>query len=157
MQSQAKEQNQIVGKYKIREILSDNWEEFLETMEKEGKSVRKDIIREVEKVIHCQDISRGFALYACPECDRLKQVPFTCKSRFCNCCGAKYSKDRSLNISAKLLKANHRHIVFTIPQELRKYFAHDRALLNLLFEAATDAVFFDLAVIKTRGRTISPA
>jgi hypothetical protein len=149
-------QNQIARKYTIKEILSDNWEEFLEAMEEQGKHIRKDIIDEVEKVIHCQDISRGFALYICPKCDRVKQVPFTCKSRFCNSCGAKYSKDRALNMSAKLLQGAHRHVVFTIPQELRKYFAYDRTLLNLLFEAATDTIFFDLAKL-TRGRTISPA
>lgn len=69
-------------------------------------------------------------------------VPFTCKSRFCNCCGAKYSKERALNISRKLLDCSHRHAVFTIPEELRKYFAHDRKLLNLLFQAAVNTIAF---------------
>ena len=149
-------QNEIARKYTIKEILDDNWEEFLEETEEQGKPIRKVIIDEVDKVIQCQDISRGFALYACPKCHRIKQVPFTCKSRFCNSCGAKYAKDRSLAISGKLLKGVHRHVVFTIPQELRKYFAYDRTLLNLLFEAAADTIFFGLRV-QTRGRTIFPA
>ena len=135
-------QNEIARKYTIKEIISDHWEEFLEEMEEQGKPVREVIIEEVEKVIHCQDISRGFALYECPKCNKIKQVPFTCKSRFCNCCGSRYSKDRSLSMSAKLIKGEHRHVVFTIPEELRKYFAHDRTLLNLLFEAAADTIFF---------------
>lgn len=149
-------QNKIARKYTIKEIISDHWEEFLEEMEEQGKPIRKVIIDEVEKIIHCQDIGRGFALYACPKCNKIKQVPFTCKSRFCNSCGSKYSKDRALSMSAKLLKGAHRHVVFSIPQELRKYFAHDRTLLSLLFEAAADTIFFGLSKPK-RARTISQA
>jgi len=149
-------QNQIAQKNTIKEILDEHWDGFVEAMEEEGKPIRDVIVEEVDKVIHCQDISKGFALYACPKCNKIKQVPFTCKSRFCNSCGAKYSKDRSLSISAKLLKGSHRHVVFTIPKELRKYFAHDRTLLNILFEAATDTIFFDLTG-KTSLRTIFPA
>jgi hypothetical protein len=139
-------QNKIARKYTIKEILSDNWEEFLEEMEEQGKPIREVVVDEVKKVIACQDISRGFALYGCPKCDKLKYVPFTCKSRFCNSCGGKYSKDRSLNMSAKLIDCSHRHVVLTIPQELRKYFAYDRSLLNVLFEAAANTVFFGLRV-----------
>ena len=78
----------------------------------------------------------------CPKCNHIKHVPFTCKSRFCNTCGAKYSEDRALNMSAKLLDNEHRHVVFTIAEELRPYFAHDRSLLHCLFEAVADTLFF---------------
>jgi len=111
-------------------------------MKKQGKPIRKTILDEVEKIIGCQDPKNGFTLYACPKCNVEKWVPFTCKSRFCNCCGVKYSKDRALNMSAKLLKCSHRHIVFTVPEELRKYFAYDRSLLNLLFEAAAETITY---------------
>jgi hypothetical protein len=111
-------------------------------MSKLGKPIRAVIKREVEKIIHCQDMSKGFALYECPRCRKVKFSPFTCKSRFCNCCGAKYAKDRSLSISSRLIEGAHRHLVFTIPEELRKYFAHDRSLLDLLFEAAAETIFY---------------
>ena len=119
-----------------------NWHKFLREMEKQNKPIRKTILEEVQKIIGCQDPNNGFALYTCPKCNVQKRVPFTCKSRFCNCCGAKYSKDRALSMSAKLLKCSHRHAVFTIPEELRKYFAHDRSLLNLLFEAASNTILY---------------
>jgi hypothetical protein len=45
-------------------------------------------------------------------------------------------------MSAKLLKCSHRHVVFTIPEELRRYFAFDRSLLNLLFEAAANTISY---------------
>ena len=132
--------NQMQIKYTIKEILRDNWQAFVEKMAELNKQIRETIMHEVEKVIGCQDPKNGFALYVCPECDTILHVPYTCKSRFCNTCGAKYSKDRALSMASKLLDCPHRHVVFTIPEELRKYFAHDRTLLNILFTAAADTI-----------------
>lgn len=134
--------NEIARKYTIKEIFADNWDAFVLAMNCQNRSIRRVVMREVEKVINCQDPKKGFALYVCPKCHAIKHVPFTCKSRFCNCCGAKYSKDRALNISSKLLDCSHRHVVFTLPQELRKYFALDRSLLDLLFQAAANTISF---------------
>jgi hypothetical protein len=48
-----------------------------------------------------------------------------------------------LNIGDDLIRAS-RHVVFTIAEELRPYFAHDRSLLHLLFQAVSDTLFFAL-------------
>lgn len=48
-------------------------------------------------------------------------------------CGAKYIQDRANSISSKLINCKHRHIAFTIPEELRIFFRKDRKLLHLLF------------------------
>ena len=77
-------ENKIAKKFTIKEILADNWYDFLDEMEARGKEIRETIIHEVEKIINCQDINKGFSLYQCPKCHRFKKVPFTCKSRFCN-------------------------------------------------------------------------
>jgi hypothetical protein len=130
----------MVKAYTIKEIFQDNWDDFVLEMLSQGKQIRKTILEEVDKVINCQNPDLGFALYACPTCHVQKRVPFTCKSRFCNCCGAKYSAQRALAMESVMLKSSHRHVVFTIPQQLRKYFAHNRLLLNLLFTAANDTV-----------------
>ena len=114
----------------------------MKAMAAEGKPIRTSIIRNVKRIIDCQDPKKGYALYICEKCSTFKQVYFTCKSRFCNTCGAKYSKDRALSISAKLIDSSHRHVVFTIPEELRKYFAHNRTLLNLLFQAAANTILY---------------
>jgi len=132
--------NRMVRAYTIKEIFQDNWDNFVISMAKRGKTIRPTIMEEVAKIIGCQDPKNGFALYSCPDCGVQKRVPFTCKSRFCNTCGAKYSKDRALAMSKTLLKAPHRHVVFTIPEELRPYFAKDRSLLNILFEAAAETI-----------------
>jgi len=132
--------NEIAEKYTIKEIFEDNWYDFIAEMARQNKPIRPTILQEVEKIIGCQNPDNGFALYHCPTCHVQKRVPFTCKSRFCNTCGAKYSKDRALAMSAVLLKCSHRHVVFTIPEELRKFFAYDRGLLNLLFDAAAETI-----------------
>ena len=138
--------NKMVKAYTIKEIFSDNWDNFVCEMEKQGKTIRPTIMEEVAKIIGCQDPMNGFALYSCPDCGVQKRVPFTCKSRFCNTCGAKYSKDRALAMTKTLLKAPHRHVVFTIPETLRPYFQKDRSLLNILFEAAAETIEYRLYV-----------
>jgi hypothetical protein len=132
--------NKMVKQYTIKEIFQDNWDDFVIEMAKQGKSIRPTIMDEVAKIIGCQDPNNGFALYSCPDCAVHKRVAFTCKCRFCNTCGAKYYKDRAFAMSKTLLKAPHRHLVFTIPQDLRPYFQKDRSLLNILFEAASKTI-----------------
>lgn len=55
----------------------------------------------------------------------------------CSSCGNKYNKQRETSIFLKLFKYKHRHVVFTIPEELRIYFRKDRKRLNYLFKAAS--------------------
>ena len=93
-------------------------------------------------MIHCGDFKRGYAFYICEHCSRFMVSPFRCRSRFCTSCGNLYSRKRSTAMSFKLVRTSHRHCVFTIPEELRIFFRKDRSLLNLLFKAAADAIFF---------------
>lgn len=134
--------NKMARKYTIKEIFADNWDNFVESMECEGRDIRPVIKDEVDKVIGCQELSNGYSLYFCSHCNSIKYVAFTCKSRFCSSCGAKYANDRALSISKRLIDCPHRHVVFTIPAQLRKYFALERSLLNLLFEAASGTITF---------------
>lgn len=62
------------------------------------------------------------------------------KPSFSTTCGSKESKIRATGISSMALDAHHRHIVFTIPEILRRYFIVDRKLLNLLFIATRNAL-----------------
>jgi hypothetical protein len=50
--------------------------------------------------------------------------------------------DRALEISSKLINCKHRHMVFTIPKELRPYFLQNYKLLDLLFKAVEDTIHF---------------
>ena len=52
-------------------------------------------------------------------------VCFTCKSRFCHKCGKKYTDDWSDKQQEMIFNVPHRHMVFTIPKELRNVFFKD--------------------------------
>jgi hypothetical protein len=122
--------------FKIKDIFADNWDAFLEL----GHPIRPAVLKNVDKIIKCGDPSMGHAIYHCDHCNSIKHVYFTCKSRFCNSCGSKYIQDRANSISSKLINCKHRHIVFTIPMELRIFFIRNRKLLNLLFEASSKTI-----------------
>lgn len=125
--------------FTIKQILKDHWSSFSSIY---AEKIRPVVSYEVNKVINCGDLSNGFTTYMCPSCHRIKLVPFRCHSRFCNTCGVAYQLDRSANISAKLFKCKHRHVVFTIPEQLREYFRKDRSLLHVLFHSAAQVISF---------------
>ena len=126
------------SKFTIKEILADHWDSFLLT----GPDVRSVVDAEVRKVIRCGDPNFGCTFYQCPDCGAYRFVPFRCHSRFCNTCGTAYQADRADSISLKLIHCRHRHVVFTIAEELRPYFRKDRSLLHVLFHSAAQ-VFSD--------------
>ena len=67
-------------------------------------------------------------------------IPHSCHSRFCNACGVKYAKQLAAKATSFCLDCPHRHIVFTIPEELRNWFRQDRTRLNLLFVASRNTI-----------------
>ena len=122
--------------FTIKRILKDHWDSFLE----ETPNVRSVVIDEVDRVLSCGDPKMGFALYKCPRCESVRFVPFRCHSRFCSTCGTAYQDNRAASIEEKLINCRHRHIVFTISDELRPYFRADRNLLNVLFRSAAQVI-----------------
>ena len=124
------------SKYTIKSIFADHRSSFIST----NPPIRPVVLDEVKKVLCCGDPSKGHALYYCEDCFKFKYVPFRCKSRFCNTCGTAYQTDRANSIASKLINCKHRHIVFTIPEELREFFRKDRTLLKVLFTSAAETV-----------------
>jgi len=125
------------SRFTIKQIFKDHWAPFLKAI---GSNIRSVVKIEVEKMLNCGDCKNGYALYFCDLCYRFLFVPFRCKSRFCNTCGVAYQSDRADSIAAKLINCRHRHIVFTIPQELRFLFRKDRSLLDILFKASAQVI-----------------
>jgi len=122
----------------LQKIFSDHFHK----LNNSGIKIHNTVIENVDKMIHCGDFKHGYALYACDNCGHMMVTPFRCRSRFCTSCGNLYSRKRSTSMSFKLVRTSHRHCVFTIPEELRVFFRKDRSLLNILFKAAADSVFF---------------
>ena len=124
--------------FTIKQIFKDWWNKFLNNYP--NLNIRNVVFLNVERMLKCQSWDLGYAIFKCPECGEEKIVPHTCKSRMCSSCGNKYNKQRSTSIFSKLFKCKHRHVVFTIPDELRCYFRQDRKRFNLLFKASSITV-----------------
>jgi len=122
---------------KIREIFADHWDEFMDLY---GYRVRKVVTQDVDRMLNCGDYSNGYAEYSCSSCGEKKKVAFRCKSRFCTSCGKIYVDERAENMSKKLIRVGHRHMVFTIPEELRVYFQKDRKRLSILPKMAYEVI-----------------
>lgn len=115
----------------IKKIFIENYEEF---REENKHRIRKVCDNEARKLMRCKDINYGHALYVCPDCGEEKRVGFTCKSRLCTSCGKIKTDEWQNEIKETLYKVKHRHIVFTVPEEIRDLFRMDRKMLKTLMD-----------------------
>ena len=86
---------------------------------------KKNVKKEVEKVLVCGDLSKGYIEFIYDSCKESKKVGLSYKSRFCTSCGKVYTDNWIDNMLGNLINVKHRHIVFTIPEELRKFFWYE--------------------------------
>ena len=126
--------------FSLQDIFSDYWDKFLVFANNRNLTIRDVVLRDVNRMIKCKTPALGSSVFKCPECGNIKFVPHTCKSRFCNSCGIKYAKQRSLSIQSKLIAGNHRHLVFTISDLLWPLFLQDRSRLHLMFKAVSQTL-----------------
>ena len=122
----------------IKNIFFDNIE-YIRKLDASGKA-RTCILDNVERLLLCHTCYLGFDQFECPNCDNWNIIPHSCHSRFCNACGVKYAKQLAAKATSFCLDCPHRHIVFTIPEELRNWFRQDRTRLNLLFVASRNTI-----------------
>lgn len=122
---------------KIVSILSDHWNDYVGLYK---EKIRVNVKIEVEKVLRCRDINYGYIELKCKKCNELKRIGFSCKSRFCKSCGKIYVDNWINKLMEKLINVRHRHMVFTIPEELREIFERNRKLLGLLPQCAAQTI-----------------
>ncbi len=120
----------------IKQIFIDHWDEF----SKEHNNIREVVFHEVSKMIQCGSLENGFLEFKCETCGEVKRVGFTCKSRLCSSCGKIRMDDWVEDLTKRMAKTNHRHVIFTIPEELRIIFQRDRKLLELLPKCAAEVI-----------------
>lgn len=137
--------------FTIKQIFADHWHKFVEAYP--NISIRDVVFSSIEKILTCKTLAAGYSVYIC-ECMTKLFVCHTCKSRFCSSCGNKYNEARSLSLISKLFKAKHRHVVFTMPEELRRFFREDRKRLNLLFKASQLTIEY---IFKTKHKGLKHA
>ena len=126
----------------IASIFEDHWDKTYLDNKELIDSYRPNATIEVQKIIDCYNKNLGCSVYECPSCHDIVFIGHTCKSRFCSSCGYKYKNDRVESILQPAYNCNHRQIIFTIPEQLRKYFFSpfdDR--INLHFKAVRDTIY----------------
>ena len=119
-----------------------NWNRFVE---KYGKRIRPVVRKEVEKFHHCGDPKQGFKLFVCEGCNDVKIVAYRCRSRFCTSCSCGEAEEWSRVLSHDAYQVLHRHVIFTIDEELRSVFAKHRFLLKDLMDRSVKLIqdFFE--------------
>lgn len=120
----------------LQDIFKDWWEPFCQ----EYKNIRPVVYEEVEKFMGCGSKNNGYSVYECEDCGNYMFVPFTCKSRFCPSCGVNSCIRVANEMPTRCLDVKHRHITFTISDELCSFFQKDRSLLDILFKAASNTI-----------------
>jgi len=130
----------------FKDIFRNHWPAFKQKYPCFDKAYYNEA---VEKMLGCGEESSGYTEYRCPECGLdARRVAFTCKSSFCLSCGKIYS-DLVVEQISKMLHAGvtYRHIVLTVPEQLRQNFFNNReeskmygALMRVAYECLEDVV-----------------
>jgi hypothetical protein len=91
-------------------------------------------------MLHCRDPEYGFLTYKCPECGETKTIPLACKSRICTRCGKTYTDQWADQLVSSLYAVPHRHMVFTIAEELREVIDADHGLFKAMMDAVSQTL-----------------
>ena len=131
---------------KIKEIFKDHWEGFWREYRKKFPQNQWGAIEQaVKKMLECGDISKGYYHYKCVSCGKGDvKVGFSCKSRFCPRCGKLYTDEWLEKTAEKIANVEHRHLVFTIPEEFREIIYWNREILKQLADLAVETIEVEL-------------
>ena len=131
---------QLRNHHSLRDLFITHWPAFLEQCKAQNITLRAAIHDNVNRMMACKDLSKGYLYYDCPNCDHMHLQGLSCHSRFCASCGKKYRDARTLAIAKQCLDVRHRQFVFSISDTLRPYFRTHRAAQNLLFKSVRESL-----------------
>jgi hypothetical protein len=122
--------------FSVKQIFQEHWKDYLKAYN--AREIEKE---EVEKMLSCNGLERGYFLFYCKPCNREILVPFGCNSRICSCCGKRYTDNWANMLSNKVMKGIiHRHLVFGIPDMLWNYMRESelrKVLMNTAHKTIT--------------------
>jgi len=115
----------------FKRIFEEHWDEFKKGHRSYDAEWYEDV---VQKMLGCGREAGGYSEYRCLDCGKdLRRICFTCKSSFCLSCAKKYTDDFVTEVSRVLQPGvAYRHIVLTVPEQLRPYFYENRGEGRLL-------------------------
>jgi len=156
---------QEINQDTFRRIFNENWNEFKVAHSAYDTPYYEEV---VQKMLLCGKEAGGYSEYRCAHCGKdLKRVCFTCKSCFCLSCSKGYTDGFVSQVSQMLQPGvRYRHIVLTVPEQLRLVFYGGSTLLSDLmrcgYECLEDAVgravrqkvkIGAIVVVQTHGRS----
>jgi hypothetical protein len=119
-------------------IVAKYWTQYVAW--KKGR-VRRGVFFRVRQMLACRTAKLGVTLYICPGCETVRVVPHSCKSVACPSCGTVRTDAWCAELLSDILNVGYRHLVFTLPWQLRlPIFDNRKRLLDVLFRAARDAI-----------------
>ena len=120
--------------FKLMLNLNDNWEEY----KKNDKYKVRDVeIKEVEKMLGCMDIEKGYTSYICQSCGEIIYIPHSCKSRICTTCGKRHADEWAEMINSEMYAVPYRHIILTVSDKLWKFFEGNAMMQKVMLETAS--------------------
>lgn len=126
------------GKYTIKQIFKDHWWSYLAL----HPEIPAYVIDNVDKMMRCRDPERmGYVKMACIDHpDKVRVIPHSCKSRFCNACG-KVAVDRWLEEACEAFpNVPYAHVTWTVPSELRPLLRAHPEHRTILFQVSSRIV-----------------
>lgn len=125
----------------IAQIFNDNWSSYYNKYKYTLDILRPNADHEVKKIIKCANHELGASVFVCPDCDEVYFCHHTCKGKLCSSCGIKTQKKVTEKILEVCLCSKHRHITFTIPEDLRMWFFNNLQTTDLLFSAVCETLY----------------
>jgi hypothetical protein len=120
-----------VGRDTFRQIFEEHWSEFKKYHPFYASEYYDEVVR---KMLGCGKEAGGYSEYVCTGCGKdLRRVCFTCKSSFCLSCAKGYTEGFVEEVSRVLQPGvRYRHMILTVPEQLRIHFYGDRQKGGLL-------------------------
>lgn len=106
---------------------------MLSEFQKENNGLlSEDQLNAIQAMLLCQDPSQGYVTFQCSKCGEQRVIHRSCNSRLCPHCGRRLTEDWAKRIRRHLLKVPHRHVVFTLPDEIWRLLNGNRALIQIV-------------------------
>jgi hypothetical protein len=110
-------------------------------IERYRASILPSHLRAMRDLVRCRTAELGAHLAECTACGREHVLYHSCGNRACPRCGHEATLAWIERQRQRLLPVRYYHVVFTLPEELRRLVrSHQRPLLSVLFQAAFESL-----------------
>lgn len=130
----------VKGPVSIARIFLDqnNWRRYLAWRGDETDAWERQV---VNKALACRTPALGCHAYVCEDCGLARLIPHSCKTTFCSSCATARTDAWCEDLLSELLEVPYRHLILTLPKELRHLIrVNKKVLLNRLYRAASRAI-----------------